>query len=320
VLSGLVPGDSDSLLVGFETADDAAVYQMGDDAILLTVDFFTPIVDDPFDFGRVTAANALSDIYAMGGRPLAVMNLLAFPCSLGAEVISEVLRGGAEKVREAGAVVVGGHTIDDDEPKFGLSVMGVVHPDVVVRNVGAKAGDEIFLTKRIGTGIMTTAVKGGLESDETIADVIDSMVHLNKAAAEAMMEVGVNAATDVTGFGVLGHLHEMVKASGLAACVYRDAIPVFDRALAYSDRKIRPGRTAEVIEYLDGFVDWGDTDQAWKGVLGDPQTSGGLLIAISSDRADALAKALESRGELVARIGQVTSGDSGAITVATRLP
>ena len=210
MLDKIAPGHSDALMLGFETSDDAAVYRLSDDmAALLTVDFFTPIVDDPYDFGRIAAANALSDIYAMGGRPLTAMNLLAFPCSLGADIVGEVVRGGAEKVAEAGAVTVGGHTIDDKEPKFGLSVFGVVHPDKVVRNRGALAGDALFLTKPVGTGIIGTALKKGLETELTARDAIESMAALNRDACEAMVSVGVSACTDVTGFGLLGHLHEM---------------------------------------------------------------------------------------------------------------
>ncbi len=179
MLDKIAPGHSDALMLGFETSDDSAVYRLTDDmAALLTVDFFTPIVDDPYDFGRITAANALSDIYAMGGRPLTAMNLLAFPCSMGADIVGEVVRGGAEKVTEAGAVTVGGHTIDDKEPKFGLSVFGVVHPDKVVRNRGALVGDVLFLTKPIGTGLMGTALKNGLEDEDTARDVIESMAAL----------------------------------------------------------------------------------------------------------------------------------------------
>ncbi len=182
MLSKLAPGQSDQLMVGFETADDAAVYIMGDQALLLTVDFFTPMVDDPYDFGRITAANSLSDVYAMGGRPLTAMNLLAWPCAMDAEMIAEVLRGGADTCQEAGCVIVGGHTIDDKEPKYGLSVMGVAAPEDVVRNVGAQEGDVLVLTKAIGVGVLNTALKRGLETEDSIRDVIESMARLNRAA------------------------------------------------------------------------------------------------------------------------------------------
>jgi selenide,water dikinase len=303
-------------MVGFETADDAAVYRLDDDtALLLTVDFFTPIVDEPYDFGRITAANALSDIYAMGGRPLTAMNLLAFPCSLGPDVIAEVLRGGADVTREAGAVVVGGHTIDDKEPKFGLSVMGVVHPDKVVRNVGAQAGDVLIMTKALGTGVLGTALKQGLEQEATSREFIEGMARLNRAAGEAMVEAGVHAGTDITGFGLLGHLHEMASGSGVAAEVTVDSVPLYARALEYSAQGVRPGRTADVLTWLADFTDWGETTDAWRGVLADPQTSGGMLMAVAPDRADVLLDALEARGEAGAVVGFVRAGVPGAITV-----
>jgi len=303
-------------MVGFETADDAAVYLMGDQALLLTVDFFTPMVDDAYDFGRITAANSLSDIYAMGGTPLTAMNLLAWPCSMDTEVIAEVLRGGADTCREAGCVIVGGHTIDDKEPKYGLSVMGVIAPDKVVRNVGAQEGDALVLTKAIGVGILNTALKQGLESEDSIRDVIESMARLNREAAEAMVEVGVSAGTDVTGFGILGHLREMALGSGMAARLDLSALPVFDKALKYSRDRVRPGRTEDVIAALEPHMRWGHADEAWKGVLCDPQTSGGLLMAVDASRADALLAALDSRGETGHIIGTIETGEPGRITIS----
>jgi selenide,water dikinase len=301
--------------VGFETADDAAVYLLGDTAVLLTVDFFTPMVDDPYDFGRITAANALSDVYAMGGRPLTAMNLLAFPCSMDAEVVAAVLRGGADTCRDAGAVIVGGHTIDDKEPKYGLSVMGVVDPDRVVRNVGALPGDALVLTKRIGVGIMNTVLKAGLETAEDLADVIESMARLNRVACEVMVEVGVRAATDVTGFGLAGHLREMAAGSGCAAEISLSAVPVWDRALEYSRERMRPGRTEEVIADLAEHVDWGPADNAWRGVLADPQTSGGLLMAVDPKLADELVARLQARGEPASLVGRMTEGRPGHLTI-----
>jgi selenide, water dikinase len=306
------------LLLGFETSDDAAVYRLTPEiATLLTVDFFTPIVDDPYDFGRIAAANSLSDIYAMGGRPLTAMNLLAFPCSLGPDVVGEVVRGGAEKVAEAGAVTVGGHTIDDEEPKFGLSVMGFVHPDAVVRNVGARPGDVLFLTKPLGTGVIATAIKRGLETEESAREVIESMAALNRLASEAMVEVGVRAATDVTGFGLLGHLHEMASGSGVAAWLRADEVPLFDRALDYARQGVIPGRTYDLVAWAAGFTEWHAVEDAetWLRVLADPQTSGGLLIAVAPERADALGGALAERRVLAARIGGALEGEAGRITV-----
>jgi selenide,water dikinase len=299
--------------VGFETSDDAAVYMLGDRAVLLTVDFFTPMVDDAYDFGRITAANALSDVYAMGGRPLVALNLLAFPCSMSADVVAGVLKGGADVCASAGVLVAGGHTIDDNEPKFGLAVMGEARPDEVVRNVGANPGDLLVLTKRIGVGIMNTALKAGLESEETLGDVIESMAHLNKSAAEAMTEVGVNAGTDVTGFGLLGHLQEMALGSGVAAYLDVEAVPVWRDALEYARRGVKPGRTLDVIEALDEWVSWGSVEQAWKDVLCDPQTSGGLLMSVSPERVDELLGALARRGEEAQIVGGVLEGQAGQI-------
>jgi selenide,water dikinase len=304
-------------MVGFDTSDDAAVYRIADDtALLLTVDFFTPIVDDPYDFGRITAANALSDVYAMGGRPLAVMNLLAFPCKMDPSVIADVLRGGADKVVEAGAVTVGGHTIDDAEPKYGLSVLGTVHPDKVVRNAGAKPGDVLFLTKPIGTGLLATAIKRGIASESQERAVVESMARLNRGAAEAMVEVGVHAATDVTGFGILGHLHEMAEASGCAAELGLSGLPIFEGAYEYAEAGVKPGRTADVVKFAESFTRW-ETRSAreWWDMLCDPQTSGGLLMAVPAERAGALAEALERRGETAARVGTMTEGAPGAVTV-----
>ena len=263
MLDKIAPGDSDALLLGFETSDDAAVYQLTDDiATLLTVDFFTPIVDDPYDFGRIAAANSLSDIYAMGGRPLTAMNLLAFPCSLGPDIVGEVVRGGSEKVAEAGAVTVGGHTIDDKEPKFGLSVMGVVHPDKVVRNRGAQAGDVLVAHQaHRHRRSWPPPSSAGSRPRTTAREVIESMATLNRAACEAMVEVGVHAATDVTGFGLLGHLHEMAEASGVAvAARSRTQVPLFDRvARLRRDRAWSRAAPPTSSRGPTTFVDW-----SWK--------------------------------------------------------
>ncbi len=315
MLSELSPIESDRLVVGFETSDDAAVYLMGDQALLLTVDFFTPMVDDPYDFGRITAANSLSDVYAMGGRPLTAMNLLAFPCTMDADMVAAVLRGGADVCAQAGCVVVGGHTIDDNEPKYGLSVMGVADPEQVVRNVGARVGDALVMTKRLGVGVLNTALKRGLETEETLREVIESMAHLNKAASEAMLEIGVHAATDITGFGLVGHLHEMMAGSGVAATIDHEDVRIWDAALDYSGQGVRPGRTDDVIVDLEPHVNWESVNDAWRGVLADPQTSGGLLMSVDPGKADRLLAALTERGEGAAVIGHVTDGEPGRITV-----
>lgn len=302
-------------MVGFDTSDDAAVYLIGGNALLLTVDFFTPMVDDPYDFGRITAANALSDVYAMGGRPLTAMNLLAFPCAFDPEMVAAVLRGGADTCAEAGCVIVGGHTIDDKEPKYGLSVMGVAEPEKVVRNIGARAGDKLVLTKRIGVGVMNTTLKRGIETEDSIREVIESMARLNRGAAEAMVEVGVNAGTDVTGFGLAGHAREMALGGGCAVRLSLASVPIWPAALEYSREHVRPGRTEDVIADLEPFVSWGPADDAWRGLLADPQTSGGLLMAVDPARVDALTEALERRGEHAAVVGEMAAGEPGTIEV-----
>ncbi len=302
-------------MVGFDTSDDAAVYVIDGRAILLTVDFFTPMVDDPYDFGRITAANSLSDVYAMGGRPLTAMNLLAFPCSMDPEVVAAVLRGGADTCAEAGCVIVGGHTIDDKEPKYGLSVMGTADPASVVRNVGARPGDLFVLTKRIGVGVMNTTLKRGLVTEDSIREVIEAMARLNKAASEAMVAVGVNAGTDVTGFGLVGHLREMMLGSGTAAELDLAAVPIWPAALEYSRDHVRPGRTEDVIADLEPHVEWGPADDAWRGLLADPQTSGGLLMAVAPERCDELLEALDRRGESGSVIGRCVDGTPGKVVV-----
>lgn len=274
-------------MLGFETSDDAAVYRLNDDtAILTTVDFFTPIVDDPYNFGRITAANSLSDIYAMGGRPLTALNLLAFPCSLGAEVVGEVLRGGSEIVNEAGAMIVGGHTIDDSEPKYGLSVLGTVHPDEVIYNRGARAGDVIVLTKALGTGIWGTALKRGDVDENDAHEVIESMAKLNKYAAEAIDGVEVHAGTDITGFGIIGHLQEMAQASSLAARLELESLPVFDRTMEFAEKSIIPGRTYDIIAWAQDYTlaDLNSEEyRLWARLICDPQTSGGLMLAMKAE-------------------------------------
>jgi len=288
--------DNDGLMLGFETSDDAAVYRINDEtALLLTVDFFTPIVDDPYDFGRITAANSLSDIYAMGGRPLTAMNMVAFSCQMGPEVVGEVLRGGAEKVAEAGALIVGGHTIDDKEPKYGLSVMGTVHPDRVLFNKGAQPGDVLIVTKPLGTGIWGTALKRELHNDSyaPARAAIETMATLNKAAAEALEKLptdSVHAGTDITGFGFAGHLHEMMDASKTAAHIQLDALPLLEGVWELATAGIAPGKTAELIQWAQSFIDFcknpaKDELNALLNIICDPQTSGGLLIAMTEKAA-----------------------------------
>ena len=285
---------------------------------MLTVDFFTPVVDDPYEFGAIAAANALSDVFAMGAKPLTALNITAFPVALGTDVVGEVMRGGADKVAEAGAFVVGGHTIDDDEPKYGLSVFGVVHPDKILSNKGARDGDALIYTKTIGTGIMGSAFRAGYETDESMQPVIDDMMELNKYAAEALTGLEVHAMTDVTGFGLAGHLHEMLAASGVGAIVNWDNVPLYDGAYHYSCTYCRPGRSFAVVEWAQSFVRRGTLSVEEygnrMGVLCDPQTSGGLLIALPQHEVAAYCAAFEqARGRTPAVIGRVVDAPAGLI-------
>jgi selenide,water dikinase len=308
-----------NVLVGSATADDAAVYRLtGELALVLTTDFFTPVVDAPYDFGRVAAANALSDVYAMGGRPITALNLVGFPdATLEASVLGDILRGGADKAREAGIDIVGGHTIKTDEPIYGLAVTGLVHPARVVTNAGARPGDALVLTKPIGVGIITTAAKQDVDSRGAIREAIELMATLNRGACDAMLEVGVHAATDVTGFGLLGHLRNVTKASGCAATVWVDRVPVLEAARAYAREGIVPGGThanrrflAESVEYREGV------DEADQLLVCDAQTSGGLLIAVAPERAGQLVDALARVGTpCAAIIGRIEAGVAGTARV-----
>ena len=288
---------------------------------MLTVDFLTPIVDDPYDFGRIAAANALSDVFAMGARPVCALNILALDCGLGTQVAGEVLRGGADAVREAGALLVGGHSVDDDEPKYGLCVFGTAHPDEIRRNGGARPGDAVYLTKPLGTGIMSAAVKIGAADEEAFAPVVAAMSELNRAGADAAAACGgARAVTDVTGFGLAGHLHEMLEASGCAAVVDWDALPLFDGVFELAQAYCRPNRTFSIMDYAAPFVEQGElADDEFDdrmAVLCDPQTSGGLLIAVDSACASAFERAFESAaGRSAARIGKVVEGRPGAIAL-----
>ncbi len=299
--------------MGLATADDAAVYRLTDDlAIVATVDYFTPIVDDPYAFGQIAAANALSDIYAMGARPLFALNLVGFPRGkLPLDVLGAILQGGAEKAHEAGIHIIGGHSIDDPEPKYGLCVIGQVHPERVITKAGARPGDVLFLTKPLGSGIISTAIKRGLATPELIAEITTVMAALNRPGAEAMTAVGVDAATDITGYGLLGHLREMVQASGVRACVYLHEVPVIPAVWELARAGIVPGGTRRNLESLEGFVTWDPAlDETARLVLADAQTSGGLLIAVPRERADDLATALRRAGALTAApIGEIETGE-----------
>jgi len=300
VLREMPPVRDPNVLVGFSTSDDAGVYRIDDRlALVVTVDFFPPIVDDPRSFGAIAAANALSDVYAMGARPLTAVAIATFPEEgLDRSILHEILRGGADKAAEAGIAVIGGHTVKDREPKYGLSVVGAVAPDAVVKNSTALDGDVLILTKPLGTGILTTARRRDVIGDAELAPAIASMQTLNRAASEAMISVGVHAATDVTGFGLLGHLREMAEGSGLGAVVFVDSVPVFDQALELARLGHAPGGSRANLEQAvaSGATFAAGVDEARTIVLTDAQTSGGLLIAVSQTRAEALLHELARAG------------------------
>jgi len=312
------PEDYPDLLVGLGVPDDAAVYRLNSEqAIIETADFFPPVVDDPYTFGAVAAANALSDIYAMGGRPLFALNLAAIPEDLPAEVLSEILRGGAEKVREAGAVIAGGHTITDREPKYGLAVTGLVHPDRILAKGGARVGDRLVLTKSLGTGVLTTAHKQGVVTEADLQAAVDSMTHLNRSASEAVQATpGVHGLTDVTGFGVLGHAHEMAHLAGVAITLDYSQLSWLSGARQYAERWIFPGGAERNEAFYARWVRVapGRTLADWElRLLHDPQTSGGLLIAVAATELDALVGRLRAAGEAAFVIGEVGPGQGEVV-------
>lgn len=309
-----------NVLVGTALPDDAGVYRLRADlAIAQSVDVFTPVVDDPYDYGRIAAANALSDLYAMGARPILALNIIGFPVGkLHLNVMAEILRGGADKAREAGVVVLGGHTIDDEEPKYGLAVTGVVHPERVISNVGARVGDYLVLSKPLGMGTITTALKQRKARPEHVAQAVEVMATLNAGAMEAMLKVGVHACTDITGYGLLGHLHEMLMASGVAAEVQFARVPILDAAWPYAEQDIFPGGSRSNRIYLEGngLVHWEHVGKVEQLLLCDAQTSGGLLMAVAPDKVDALVGALTARRTPAAAvIGQIIEGPPGHIWV-----
>lgn len=299
------------------TEDDAGVYKLTDDiAIVQTVDFFTPIVDDPYDFGAIAAANALSDVYAMGAQPLTALNLVAFPKDGPLDVLAEILRGGAEKAREAGVSIIGGHSIDDAEPKYGMAVTGVVHPGRMMLKAGARPGDRLVLTKPLGTGIVSTAMKVSRASEDSVQAATKSMKTLNRAAAEAMVEAGVKGTTDITGFGLLGHLQEMLRTSNVSARLSMSAIPLLPGVRDLANIYV-PGGSRANLRYLEDKLacdkDITDIDKL---ILADAQTSGGMLIAVHRERLDSLLQGLASRGvETRAVIGEIVAGEAGRIIV-----
>ncbi len=309
------------VLVSQETRDDAAVYRLpGGGVLVQTVDFFTPIVDDPYDWGRIAAANAFSDVYAMGARPALALNLVAWPIQeLPAELLARVLEGGAKVASEAGAAIVGGHSIHDPEPKYGMAVTGFAQEDHLLRNSTAPAGARLFLTKPLGLGIITTGIKRGSASPEQAARAVEVMTALNAPAAEAAVEAGAEGATDVTGFGLLGHLHAMLEASGVSAEVDAGVVPVLPGTLDLAEDDVIPGGTRSNLTFVDPHVEWGDLSGPERLVLADAQTSGGLMVAASSDRGDRLAEAFRGRGVGAAEIGLTVPGPPGRILVRGRV-
>ncbi len=310
IVAALPRSADPNLLVGTETGDDAGVYRLRDDlALVQTADFFTPIVDDPYDFGRIAATNALSDVYAMGGRPVSAINLVAWSVAeLGSEPLGEVLRGGSDVAEAAGVAIVGGHTIDDREPKYGMAVTGVVDPAEVITNARGRAGDALVLTKPVGAGAVTTSLKKGLASDDVLAAAVEVMTTLNADAAAAARAAGVRAMTDVTGFGLLGHLHELALASGLSAEVDADAVPAIPGALEllHDDRAVAGG-SANNRRYAEEFASFDSSvEEVRRRLVTDAMTSGGLLVAVDPGRAGEIPGVV---------IGRLVDGEPGAISV-----
>jgi selenide,water dikinase len=320
VIKFLPPTLDPNVLVGINTSDDAGVYKLTDDiAAVLTLDFFTPIVDDPYDFGRIAVTNAVSDVYAMGGTPVIGLNVVAFPArELPLSILEEILRGGADQARAAGVSVVGGHSIDDPEPKFGFVAMGIVHPDKVITNAGARVGDLLYFTKPIGTGVISTAVKRGAAAPEQIAESIKWMTTLNKDASEVMRAVGVNACTDVTGFSLLGHLYEMTCGSGVGARVRMDDIPTMGGVRELLAQDMAPGGAYRNLEFLEkcGAIIWErSVTEEDKLLLCDPQTAGGLLLSVPPENADELKHEMVKAGVPAVEIGEVVEDGEGRIWI-----
>jgi selenide,water dikinase len=296
------------------------VYKLSEDlAIIQTVDFFTPIVDDPYMFGEIAAANALSDVYAMGGKPLTAMNMVCFPIkTMDISILREILRGGLDKIKEAGATLVGGHSVEDSELKYGLSVTGTIHPSKVLTNVGAEAGDRLILTKPLGTGIINTAIKAGMAKEESIEMVTNYMARLNRTASEVIQEIGANACTDISGFGLLGHACEMIQGTGKGMIIHGSSIPVFSDAMNFAQMGLVPGGTYRNRDFRIHQVDIDpDVSPYLLDILFDPQTSGGLLIAVPGEKAEKMVKRLKERGiDEATIIGKVVNEPKERIVVA----
>ncbi len=307
------PADYPDLLVGLETGDDAAIYKVSDElAIIQTIDFFPPIVDDPYEFGAIAATNAMSDIYAMGGEVVLALNVCGFPQAMPAEIVSEILRGGAEKVAEAGGVIAGGHTLDDDEPKYGLAVMGFVHPQEMATKVGATAGDVLFLTKRLGVGIITTAGKGGVAEPAHLRGAVEQMLMLNRRAAQLMKQVEFHSVTDITGFALIGHSFEVAELNKVTLRFHIDSLPFLEGANQYAADWLFPGGASCNKDAYETHVQFapGITDEKQM-LLYTPETSGGLLISVARHDADRLAELFSSEGQQFWVVGEVVEGPPG---------
>jgi len=319
VLRHVLPVEDPNVLVGHVTGDDAAVYRLSDDrALVVTADFFTPIVDDPYDFGRIAATNALSDIYAMGARPLFVLNLVGFPRQLLSEgLLEEIMRGGSDVTRAVGIPILGGHSIDDQEPKYGLVAVGEVDPRRMITNASARPGDVLVLTKPIGSGIIATAIKQSAAPVEVIATAVDVMATLNAAAADVMTDAGVSAGTDITGFGLLGHLRSLLRASGVAAELDASAVPLLPGARALAEAGHVPGGSRRNLSDLKADLEF-DTavDEVTQLLLADAQTSGGLLVAVAHEQVKDVLRRLEGATPAAAVIGRITEGVPGKIRVS----
>jgi selenide,water dikinase len=301
-----------NVLVGSSNADDAGVYRVTADlAMVFTADFFTPIVDDPYGFGAIAAANSLSDVYAMGGKPLVALNIAALPAGADfADINKRIMQGGIDKMTEAGVAIIGGHTIKDKEPKFGYAILGSIHPDKILDNTKAKPGDALILTKRIGTGVISTGIKSGKCSEATADTFTKSMATLNKRAGEIMLEVGVSTATDITGFGLIGHLMEVLTASKCSARLHASRVPVFEEAVTIADKGMVPGGTRANQKSYDPSVEWSsDVSLTDRVLMNDAQTSGGLLMFVPQVRKNKLIMALQKEHILAAHIGDLLEGE-----------
>lgn len=319
MLNGLPLQSDPNLLVGIETSDDAGVYRLTSEiALIQTLDFFTPIVNDPYDFGRIAAANSLSDVYAMGGKPLTTMNIVCFPIKeMDKTILRSILEGGLEIIHKAGAVMVGGHSVEDPELKYGLSVTGIVHPEHFLTNAGAKPGDLLVLTKPLGTGILATALKGRMLDEQTTISITELMATLNKDAAEVMTEIGVNACTDITGFGLLGHALEIAKASKIGMCIYADKVPIISEAMTFASIGMVPIGSHLNQKFCSRHLDIDSKiDPILIDILGDAQTSGGLLISVPANRCnDLIQKLLERNTPAADVVGEVLREPVGVIQI-----